>query len=572
MTDTTATNQPSAGVDATAAARLARDVAAWERDEVAKFVAKAPERQAEFATLGGFALKRSYTALDVADTPLEDIGLPGRFPYTRGPYPTMYRGRTWTMRQIAGFGTAEDTNARFKYLIANGQTGLSTDFDMPTLMGFDSDHPMSEGEVGREGVAIDTLADMERLFDGIDLTRISVSMTINPSAWILLAMYIAVAKRRGYDLNALSGTIQADILKEYQAQKEWIFPIAPSVRIVRDCITFCARNMKRYNPINISGYHVSEAGSSPLDEIAFTMCNLIAYVEEVRKTGMHVDEFAPRLAFFYVCQSDFFEEIAKFRAVRRVYAKIMRDRFGATNPESMRLRFHCQTAAASLTKPQYEINIVRTGLQALAAVLGGAQSLHTNGRDEAFAIPTEEAMRIALRTQQIIADESGVASVVDPLGGSYFVESLTTQYEKAVFAIIDEVDRNGGTVKLTEEGWFQRRIADFAYETAIKKANGEKPVIGVNKYVMPDETFDLELHPYDTSTATRQVDALNRVRHERDNAKVAALLDRLVAVAGDPSQNILPLTIELVEAGASMGDIVEKLKTLWGTYRERPIF
>ncbi len=572
MTDTTATNQPSAGVDATAAARLARDVAAWERDEVAKFVAKAPERQAEFATLGGFALKRSYTALDVADTPLEDIGLPGRFPYTRGPYPTMYRGRTWTMRQIAGFGTAEDTNARFKYLIANGQTGLSTDFDMPTLMGFDSDHPMSEGEVGREGVAIDTLADMERLFDGIDLTRISVSMTINPSAWILLAMYIAVAKRRGYDLNALSGTIQADILKEYQAQKEWIFPIAPSVRIVRDCITFCARNMKRYNPINISGYHVSEAGSSPLDEIAFTMCNLIAYVEEVRKTGMHVDEFAPRLAFFYVCQSDFFEEIAKFRAVRRVYAKIMRDRFGATNPESMRLRFHCQTAAASLTKPQYEINIVRTGLQALAAVLGGAQSLHTNGRDEAFAIPTEEAMRIALRTQQIIADESGVASVVDPLGGSYFVESLTTQYEKAVFAIIDEVDRNGGTVKLTEKGWFQRRIADFAYETAIKKANGEKPVIGVNKYVMPDETFDLELHPYDTSTATRQVDALNRVRHERDNAKVAALLDRLVAVAGDPSQNILPLTIELVEAGASMGDIVEKLKTLWGTYRERPIF
>jgi methylmalonyl-CoA mutase N-terminal domain/subunit len=572
MTDTTATSQPSAGVDATAAARLARDVAAWERDEVAKFVAKAPERQAEFATLGGFALKRSYTALDVADTPLEDIGLPGRFPYTRGPYPTMYRGRTWTMRQIAGFGTAEDTNARFKYLIANGQTGLSTDFDMPTLMGFDSDHPMSEGEVGREGVAIDTLADMERLFDGIDLTRISVSMTINPSAWILLAMYIAVAKRRGYDLNALSGTIQADILKEYQAQKEWIFPIAPSVRIVRDCITFCARNMKRYNPINISGYHVSEAGSSPLDEIAFTMCNLIAYVEEVRKTGMHVDEFAPRLAFFYVCQSDFFEEIAKFRAVRRVYAKIMRDRFGATNPESMRLRFHCQTAAASLTKPQYEINIVRTGLQALAAVLGGAQSLHTNGRDEAFAIPTEEAMRIALRTQQIIADESGVASVVDPLGGSYFVESLTTQYEKAVFAIIDEVDRNGGTVKLTEEGWFQRRIADFAYETAIKKANGEKPVIGVNKYVMPDETFDLELHPYDTSTATRQVDALNRVRRERDNAKVAALLDRLVAVAGDPSQNILPLTIELVEAGASMGDIVEKLKTLWGTYRERPIF
>jgi methylmalonyl-CoA mutase N-terminal domain/subunit len=572
MNDTTNPRQPSASVDAAAAARLAEDVAAWERDEVAKFVARAPEREAEFRTLGGFPVKRSYTALDVADTPLEDIGLPGRFPYTRGPYPTMYRGRTWTMRQIAGFGTAEDTNARFKYLIANGQTGLSTDFDMPTLMGFDSDHPMSEGEVGREGVAIDTLADMERLFDGIDLTKISVSMTINPSAWILLAMYVALAKRRGYDLHALSGTIQADILKEYQAQKEWIFPIAPSVRIVRDCITYCARNMKRYNPINISGYHVSEAGSSPLDEIAFTMCNLITYVEEVQKTGMHVDEFAPRLAFFYVCQSDFFEEIAKFRAVRRVYAKIMRDRFGARNPESMRLRFHCQTAAASLTKPQYEINIVRTGLQALAAVLGGAQSLHTNGRDEAFAIPTEEAMRIALRTQQIIADESGVASVVDPLGGSYFVESLTTQYEKAVFAVIDEVDRNGGTIKLTEEGWFQRRIADFAYETAISKASGAKPVIGVNKYVMPDEAFELELHPYDTTTATRQIEGLARVRRERDNAKVASLLDELVAVAGDPSRNILPATIELVEAGASMGDIVEKLKSVWGTYRERPIF
>jgi methylmalonyl-CoA mutase N-terminal domain/subunit len=383
---------------------------------------------------------------------------------------------------------------------------------------------------------------------------------------------VALARRRGYDLNRLSGTIQADILKEYQAQKEWIYPIAPSVRIVRDCITWCARNMQRYNPINISGYHISEAGSSPLDEVAFTMCNLIAYVEEVRKTGMHVDEFAPRLAFFYVCQADFFEEIAKFRAVRRVYAKVMRERFGAQNPESMRLRFHCQTAAASLTRPQYAINVVRTGLQALAAVLGGAQSLHTNGMDEAFAIPTEDAMRIALRTQQIIADESGVANVVDPLGGAYFVESLTTQYERAIFEVIEEVDRRGGTLKLTEEGWFQRRIADFAYDTALKKANGDKPVIGVNKYVMPDEAFELELHPYDASTATRQIAGLDRMRRERDNARVAALLERLVAVAGDPSQNLMPVTIELVDAGATMGDIVGKLKTLWGTYRERPIF
>jgi methylmalonyl-CoA mutase cobalamin-binding domain/chain len=562
----------SAGPDPQTRDALAKQVDAWEGDEVAKFVARAPERAPAFATVGGFPVKRAYTALDVADTPLADIGLPGQYPFTRGPYPTMYRGRLWTMRQIAGFGTAEDTNQRFKYLISQGQTGLSTDFDMPTLMGYDSDHPMSEGEVGREGVAIDTLADMEHLFDGIDLTRISVSMTINPSAWILLAMYVALALKRGYDLNQLSGTIQADILKEYQAQKEWAFPVAPSVRIVRDCITYCARNMKRYNPINISGYHISEAGGSPLDEVAFTMCNLITYVEEVRKTGMHVDEFAPRLAFFYVCQADFFEEVAKFRAVRRVYAKIMRERFGAQNPESMRLRFHCQTAAASLTKPQYPINVVRTGLQALAAVLGGAQSLHTNGMDEAFAIPTEQAMKIALRTQQIIADESGVANVVDPLGGSYFVESLTTQYERAIFDVVEEVDRNGGTIRLTQEGWFQRRIADFAYETALKKADGEKAVIGVNKYVDPEEKFDIELHPYDTSTADRQIARLARVRRERDNARVNALLERLVDVARNESENIMPVTIELVSAGATMGDIIEKLKMLWGTYRETPVF
>ncbi len=551
---------------------LAARVEDWERNEVARFLARAPERQAVFTTTGGFPVERTYTRLDLADTPPEDIGLPGRYPFTRGPYPTMYRGRLWTMRQIAGFGTAEDTNQRFRYLIANGQTGLSTDFDMPTLMGYDSDHPMCEGEVGREGVAIDTLADMEALFEGIDLESISVSMTINPSAWILLAMYVALAQRRGLDLHQLSGTIQADILKEYQAQKEWVFPVAPSVRIVRDCITWCARNMKRYNPINISGYHISEAGSSPLDEVAFTMCNLIAYVEEVCKTGMHVDEFAPRLAFYYVSQSDFFEEVAKFRAARRVYAKLMKERFGAVNPESMRLRFHCQTAAASLTRPQYTVNIVRTALQALAAVLGGAQSLHTNGMDEAFAIPTEEAMKIALRTQQVIADETGVANVVDPLGGSYFVESLTTQYEKAIFALIEEVDARGGTIRLTEEGFFQRRIADFAYQTALKKASGEKPVLGVNKHVDPDEKLNIETHPYDPSTANRQIERLNRVRRERDNSKVAGLLDRLIETAKDDSQNLMPVTIELVAAGASMGDIVEKLRTLWGSFREQPVF
>ena len=544
----------------------------WEKDELAAFLAKAPERQAEFRTQTGFPVKRVYTALDLADTPPEDIGLPGRYPFTRGAYPTMYRGRLWTMRQIAGFGTAEDTNRRFKYLVAQGQTGLSTDFDMPTLMGYDSDHPMCEGEVGREGVAIDTLADMELLFDGIDLEKISVSMTINPSAWILLAMYVAVAQKRGLDLDKLSGTIQADILKEYMAQKEWAFPIAPSVRIVRDCITWCARNMKRYNPINISGYHISEAGSSPLDEVAFALCNLIAYVEEVIKTGMHVDEFAPRLAFFFVSQGDLFEEIAKFRAVRRAYAKIMKERFGAKNPDSMRLRFHTQTAAATLTKPQYMVNIVRTTLQALSAVLGGTQSLHTNGMDEAFAIPTEEAMRIALRTQQAIAFESNAASVVDPLGGSYYVEALTTQMERAIFDVIAEVDRRGGTVKLIDEGWFQRRIADFAYETAVKKAKGEKVVLGVNMFAEAQERADIETHPYDPTTAKRQIERLERVRRERDQRAVDRLLDKLAEVARDQKANIMPVTIELVRAGASMGDIVERLKTLWGTYRETPVF
>ncbi len=555
-----------------ARATLERQLERWEQNEVADSLRHLGERKTEFFTSGGFPLKRTYTALDLGSTAPEDPGLPGQYPFTRGPYPTMYRSRLWTMRQIAGFGTGEDTNRRFKYLIAQGQTGLSTDFDMPTLMGYDSDHPMSHGEVGREGVAVDTLADMEALFDGIDLERISVSMTINPTAWILLAMYVVLAQRRGCDLHKLSGTIQADILKEYMAQKEYIFPIAPSVRIVRDCITYCARNMRRYNPINISGYHISEAGASPLHEVAFTMANAVTYVEEVRKTGMPVDEFAPRLAFYFVCQSDFFEEIAKFRAARRVYAKLMKERFGARNPESMRLRFHCQTAAASLTRPQYKVNIVRTALQALAAVLGGAQSLHTNGMDEAFTIPTEEAMKIALRTQQVIAEETNVPAVVDPLGGAYFLEHLTSEYERRIFEILEEVEKRGGTVRLIEEGWFQKHIADFAYDTALRKQSGEKAVIGVNRLVEPEEHVDIATHPYDPSTEARQVGRLQRVRSERDSAHVARLLEELARTAQDETTNLLPVTIELVRAGASMGEIVERLKRLWGTYRETPVF
>lgn len=552
--------------------QLRREVEDWEANEVAAFLRKQAERREQFFTTGDFPVGRVYTAADTASIPLADIGLPGRYPFTRGPYPTMYRSRTWTMRQIAGFGTGEDTNRRFKYLIAQGQTGISTDFDMPTLMGYDSDHPMSEGEVGREGVAIDTLADMEALFDGIDLEKISVSMTINPSAWILLAMYVALAEKRGYDLNKLSGTIQADILKEFMAQKEYVFPIAPSVRIVRDCITYCAGNMRRYNPINISGYHISEAGSSPLHEAAFTLANLIVYVEEVLKTGMAVDEFAPRLAFFFVSQGDFFEEIAKFRALRRCYAKIMQERFGAKNPESMRLRFHCQTAAATLTKPQPMVNVVRTTLQALSAVLGGCQSLHTNGYDEAFAIPTEEAMKLSLRTQQVIAEESNVANVIDPIGGSYLVENLTSEYDRRIFETLDEIDRRGGTIRLIEEGWFQKHIADFAYETALRKQSGEKTVIGVNRYVEADEKSAIATHPYDMTTAERQIARTQRVRRERDNQIVAELLEALVAVAKDENANIIPVTISLVREGATMGDIIERLKGVWGTYRESPVF
>ena len=383
-------------LDNMAREQLEQQLEKWEKEELAHFLKRQPEQKEDFSTFGDIPVKRVYTALDVQDTPIEDIGLPGQYPFTRGPYPTMYRGRTWTMRQIAGFGTGEDTNRRFKYLIAQGQTGISTDFDMPTLMGYDSDHPMSTGEVGREGVAVDTLADMDALYADIDLENISVSMTINPSAWILLAMYYALGEKRGFDPHRLAGTIQADILKEYMAQKEWIYPIRPSVRIVRDCITFCAEHMKRFNPINISGYHISEAGGSPLQELAFTMANTITYVDEVTKAGIDVDDFAPRLSFFFVCQRDFFEEIAKFRAARRIYAKIMKERFGARSPESMRLRFHCGTAAATLTKPQYRVNTVRTTLQALSAVSGwcpkparerhGRSLRHSDGRgDEAGA-------------------------------------------------------------------------------------------------------------------------------------------------------------------------------------------
>jgi methylmalonyl-CoA mutase N-terminal domain/subunit len=544
----------------------------WEAQELREFLARQPESRPEYRTVSGLPVKRVYTPDDVADTSFDAIGLPGQYPFTRGPYPTMYRGRNWTMRQIAGYGTGEDTNKRFRYLIDQGQTGLSVDFDMPTLMGYDSDDPRSLGEVGREGVAIDTLDDMEALFAGVDLENISVSMTINPTAWILLAMYVALAQSRGNDLNRLSGTVQADILKEYMAQKEWIFPIRPSMRLMRDMIVYGADHLARYNPINISGYHISEAGATSVQEVAFTMANAIAYVEEVTSSGVAVDRFGPRLAFYFVAQADFFEEVAKFRAARRVWARLMKERFGATRAESMRLRFHCQTAAATLTKAQPMNNIVRTALQALSAVLGGAQSLHTNGLDEAYAIPSELAMKIALRTQQIIADETRVASVVDPLGGSWYVESLTNDIEAAVLAILRKVDEMGGTIAAIEDGWFQREIADAAYETARRRASGELPVIGVNKHVEAPEPSPIEIHRVDAEVEARQVARLRATRARRDKAGVEALLERLQTEARDPAANLMPVTIELVRNRASLGEIVSRLRNIWGSYVEKPVF
>ena len=544
----------------------------WQQQELRQFLERQPEARHDGRTASGIPTERVYTPLDVADTPFEETGLPGAYPFTRGPYPTMYRGRLWTMRQIAGFGTGEDTNLRFKYLIAQGQTGLSVDFDMPTLMGLDSDDPRALGEVGREGVAIDTIDDMQAMFEGIDLEAISVSMTINPSAWILFAMYLALAEERGFDPRKLSGTVQADILKEFVAQKEWIFPIGPSIRIVRDLIVYCTERLPRYNPINISGYHINEAGATSVQELAFTMANAIACVESVVAAGVPVDAFAPRLAFFFVAQADFFEEVAKFRAARRVYAKIMKQRFGATQPESMRLRFHCQTAAATLTRPQPLNNVVRTTLQALSAVLGGAQSLHTNGLDEAFTIPSEQAMKVALRTQQIIADETRIPNVVDPLGGSYYVEALTNQIEKAVFEMLDTVDAMGGTVRAIEQGYFQRVIAESAYEYERRKASGEQVVVGVNKYVDPPEPASIEIHRTDPTAETRQVDRLRSVRARRNGDEVQKLLDRLADEAKDPSKNLLPTTIELVKARASMGEIVQRLRAVFGQYVETPVF
>lgn len=552
---------------------IRRELEAWKQKELRAFLARRPERRGSFTTLSGREIKRLYTPADIADFDYaERLGYPGQYPFTRGPYPTMYRAQPWTMRQIAGFGTACATNERFKFLIAQGQTGLSVDFDMPTLMGYDSDDPRAAGEVGREGVAVDTLADMEELFEGIDLSAISVSMTINPTAWILLAMYVALAERRGIPKEKLSGTTQNDIIKEFTAQKEWIYPVKPSLRIVRDSIVYSVQHLPHYNPVNISGYHIREAGSTAVQEAAFTLAAGIAYVGEVRKTGLDVDAFAPRLSFYFISHSDFFEEIAKFRAARRVWAKIMKERFGAKKPESMRLRFHCQTAGSSLTAVQPWNNVVRTAYQAMAAVLGGCQSLHTNGMDEALAIPSEEAMKLALRTQQILLEETGVAHSVDPLGGSYLVEALTDQTEKEIWEYLERIDRMGGTVAALERNFFQQEIADAAYAYQVAKERGEKVVVGVNRYREPEpEEPGIPLHSVDPRTEQLQTERLARVKRERDSARVVKLLNEMKDIART-DENLMPITLECVKAHATLGEIVNALKDVFGVYREPIVF
>jgi methylmalonyl-CoA mutase cobalamin-binding domain/chain len=552
---------------------------AWEEGPYSAFRGRVPERKERFTTLSGLPVAPLYTPADVAPQDyLRDVGFPGEYPYTRGPYPTMYRSRPWTMRQIAGFGTARDTNQRFKFLIAQGQTGISTDFDMPTLMGYDSDDPRSLGEVGREGVAIDSVEDMLELFEGIDLARISVSMTINPTAWILLAMYLVAAEERGVPREALSGTVQADILKEFEAQKEWIYPVRPSMRVVRDLIVYSVQNLPRYNPINVSGYHIREAGSTAIQEVAFTLANGSAYVDEVLKAGVDVDDFAPRLAFYFIAERDFFEEVAKFRAARRLWARLMKERFGARKPESLRLRFHCQTAGSSLTAREPLNNVARTALQALSAVIGGAQSLHTNGWDEALAIPSEHAMKLALRTQQIILDETGAANSIDPMAGSYFMEHLTEAIERGAREYIGRIDDLGGTVAAVEQAFIQREIADAAFRYQRQKEANELAVVGVNCYRDPaadDADAPFELHAVDPRAEALQIERVRHVRAQRDGGRVEAALRALQETARCDdalAHNLMPPTVEAVRARATGGEIVNALKEVYGRYVEAPVF
>jgi methylmalonyl-CoA mutase, N-terminal domain len=529
------------------------------------------ERDASFSTISGEPINPLYTEADLPADPEQAIGRPGEYPFTRGVYRSMYRGRLWTMRQFAGFGTAEETNERFRYLLNHGQTGLSTAFDMPSLMGHDSDHPRSLGEVGREGTAIDTVADMETLFGGISVDEVTVSMTINAPAAIMLAFYVVAAERRGIAPEALAGTIQTDILKEYIAQKEWCFPIDPAMRLVTDMIEWCSGHMPRWHPISISGYHIREAGSTAVQELAFTLKDGLTYVEQAVARGLDVDDFAPRLSFFFNAHIDFFEEIAKYRAARRIWARELRETFGARQERSWLMRFHTQTAGVSLTAQQPLNNIVRTAIEALAGVLGGTQSLHTNSFDEALALPTEEAVRVALRTQQIIAEETGVANTIDPLGGSYFVEALTDRMEEQAYEYFGKIDALGGMVEAVKRGFPQREIADAAFRYQREVEDGVRGVVGVNRYLEGDDhpTAILRIDP---ALERKQIERVQAVRERRDGDAAATALAALERAARDASVNLMPLLLDAGRADATEGEIVTALQTVFGSYTETPAF
>jgi methylmalonyl-CoA mutase N-terminal domain/subunit len=539
---------------------------AWEENTLRPTLEKSPERQSEFTTISGYPIRRLYTPADLPGwDPNRDLGFPGEPPYTRGIHSTMHRGRLWTMRQFAGFGTAEDTNQRFRYLLAQGQTGLSTAFDLPTLMGYDSDHPLSEGEVGKCGVAISSLADMEVLFDKIPLANVTTSMTINSPAAVIWAMYLAVAEKQGAYWKKLSGTLQNDILKEYIAQKEYIYPPEPSMRLVIDTFEFGVENTPKFNPISISGYHIREAGSTAIQELAFTLRDGMEYVEYGMRRGLDVDQFVPQLSFFFNAHNDFFEEIAKYRAARRIWHKAMIERYGAKNPRTWALRFHTQTAGCSLTAQQPYNNVVRTALQAMAAVLGGTQSLHTNSLDEAWALPTEFAATIALRTQQIIAHETGVTNTVDPLGGSYFVETLTNEVERGAWDYIEKIDAMGGMVPAIERSYPQREIAEASYKYQVAVDKKEKIIVGVNDYVAQEKPLDIL--QIDESVARRQAERLSKLRADRSKAEVDRRLNAL-RKAAEGKDNLMPFLFDAVKAYATVGEVCDTLREVFGTYEE----
>jgi methylmalonyl-CoA mutase N-terminal domain/subunit len=537
----------------------------WEREILEPVLQRHPERRERFETYSGIEIERVYTPREADTDYIEDLGFPGQYPFTRGVYPTMYRGRLWTMRQYAGYATAEESNRRYKYLLSQGQTGLSVAFDLPTQIGYDSDHPLAEGEVGKVGVAIDSLEDMEILFGDIPLDKVSTSMTINAPAAILLAMYVAVAKKQGVDSQVLRGTIQNDILKEYVARGTYIFSPQPSMRIITDTFSYCKETLPRWNTISISGYHIREAGATAVQEVAFTLANAIAYVEAAIKAGLSVDEFAGRISFFFNAHNDFLEEVAKFRAARRLWARIMRERFGARQPRSWMLRFHTQTAGCTLTAQQPDNNVVRVALQALAAVLGGTQSLHTNSRDEALSLPTETSVQIALRTQQIIAHESGVANTIDPLAGSYYVETLTNEIESRAQQYIEKIDGLGGALAAIERGFIQREIQESAYRYQRAVEQREQIVVGVNKFVVQEKTA-LRLLRVDPAVQKQQIERLRALRERRDSERVQSLLTRLRETARG-EENLLPVILECVEAYTTLGEICGVLREVFGEYK-----